>query len=120
RAAPAGERGPPGWGGSSALCAAPRRDRPLPDKSARATRAHREEQRAFLRPARTAPTIPRSPASLRRRLKLAHELGPVARQNLQPLPPRDRLAARATEARLVEVRPAACGLYEPRVPLPHL
>src|SRR5262245_51557286 len=61
-----------------------------------------------------------SPAGLRRRLKLAHVLGPVARQDLQSLPPGDRLAARAAEARLVEVRRAARRLHEPRVRLPHL
>src|SRR6267378_4192860 len=61
----------------------------------------------------------RSPGS-GRRLKLANVLGPVARQHLQPLPPRHGLAVRAAKAWLVEVSRVARRLHEPHVRLPDL
>src|SRR2546426_11738663 len=66
------------------------------------------------------PEARRSPAGLRRCLKLADVLGPVARQHFQPLSPCYRVAVRATEARLVEVSRVARRLHEPRVRLPEL
>src|SRR2546430_14676752 len=107
-AAPARRRAPRLSRGSSARSAAGRRGRPPPAPRRRGSRAPRGGGSR------------RSPAGLRRRLKLSHVLGPVTRQHLQPLPSRDRLAVRAAEARLVEMRRIARRLHEPRVRLPHL